>query len=77
MQTADRIHKQVQNLPESVQREVLDFVEFLAYKARHEDLRWAELSMRAALRDMEDEVWPEYREEDLKETWTATRGRGL
>ena len=69
MQTADRIHRQVQSLPEPVQREVLDFVEFLAHRLRQEEMRWADLSMRAALRGMEDEVWPEYREEHFKEKW--------
>jgi hypothetical protein len=69
MKTADRIHEQVQGLPESVQREVLNFVEYLAHKLRQEDTRWSEFSLKTALRGLEDDVWPEYAEDDLKEKW--------
>lgn len=69
METADHIYEQVRALPEPLRREVLDFVEYLARKLREEDTGWSELSLRAALRGLEGEAWPEYGEEDLKEKW--------
>jgi len=69
MTTTETIVQRLKSLPASAQREVLDFVEFLAHRLRQEEMRWADLSMRAALRGMEDEVWPEYREEHFKEKW--------
>lgn len=69
MKTADRIYEETRALPETVQREVLDFVECLAHKLQKENAGWSELSVAAALRGLEDEVWPEYRYEDMKEKW--------
>jgi hypothetical protein len=47
----------------------LDFVEYLSRKLRLEDADWSNLSLRAALRGLENEAGPEYREDDLKEKW--------
>lgn len=69
MKTVDRIYEETRALPETVQREVLDFVEYLAHKLQKENAGWSELSVTAALRGLEDEVWPEYRNEDMKEKW--------
>ena len=69
MNVADRIHEQVQNLPEPLQIEVLHFVEQLICKPRGEDEEWAEWSLQMALSSLEDEVWPEYKSEDFKERW--------
>jgi hypothetical protein len=69
METADRIYKEVKALPEPLRREVLEFVEHLALKLREEDADWSELSLRAALRGLEDEPGPEYGEADFKEKW--------
>ena len=69
MKTVDRIYERVQVLPESVQQEVLDFVENLAHKLRQKEMHWSELSLKAALHGLEDDVWPEYGEEDFKEKW--------
>ena len=69
MSIADRINAQIQALPEHMQAEVLDFVEYLSHKFRQEDLDWSELSMRCALRGMEDEEGPEYSEDDCTERW--------
>ena len=69
METADRIYNQVKALPEPLRRQVLDFVESLARKLREEDTVWSELSLRAAMRGLKDEAWPEYGEEDFKEKW--------
>ena len=69
MKTLDRIYEETKALPETVQREVLDFVEHLAHKLQKENAGWSELSVAAALRGLEGEVWPEYRHEDMKEKW--------
>ncbi len=60
MTTADQISQHLQTLPEPVLREVLDFVEFLKSrhkipKAREEDTMWTDLSLKSAMRGMEDE----------------------
>ena len=69
MNTAERIHEQVQHLPEPAQQIVLDFVEQLAQRLRQEDLDWVISSLQAALSGMEDDIWPEYGEADFKERW--------
>ena len=69
MKTLDQICDEMKTLPEEAQREVLDFVAFLKQKLRKEDGRWTELSLTAALRGMEGDVWPEYSEQDFKERW--------
>ncbi len=74
MAVADRIHRYVQRLPEPLQTEVLDFVEYLLYKVEQaegeEDGRdWSALSLSLAMRGMEDEATPEYTLDDLKEAF--------
>ena len=69
MTVADVIYDKVRGLPELTQHEVLDCVEYLSLKLREEEACWSELSLAAALRGLEEEVWPEYSEEDLKEKW--------
>ena len=69
MTTAERIHEQVQRLPEPLQAEALDFIEFLMQRqsVRKEDLDWSYFSLAAAMRDIEDEDAPIYDESDWKE----------
>ena len=68
---AKEIVERVQRLPEPLQAEVLDFVEFLLAKTsgeseKEENRRWMGFSLLSAFRDMEDE--PElYADKDLKE----------
>ena len=71
MTAAERIQEQVQKLPEPLQAEILDFIEFLMQhqSMRKEDLDWSRLSLAAAMRDIEDEDLPTYGESDLKERW--------
>ena len=71
MTTAERIHEQIQKLPEPLQVEALDFIEFLMQRqsVRKEDLDWSHLSLAAAMRDIEDEAVSIYDESDLKERW--------
>ena len=73
MTTVERITRHLQTLPESVQRKVLDFVEFLKSrrkisKDREEDAIWTDLSLRSAMRGMEDENSP-YTLADIKESF--------
>jgi len=67
MAIAELVQEKVKLLPEPIQREVLDFVDYLLQKSRQEDVLWSKLSLRWALRDLEDEEWPEYDAQGLKE----------
>ncbi len=69
MTITERIHEKLRGLPALMQREVLDFVEYLTQKLRKEDEEWSHLSVGAALRGLEEEKWPQYNEGDLKEKW--------
>ncbi len=69
MTITERIHEKLRGLPELMQREVLDFVEYLTQKLRKEDEEWSQLSVAAALRGLEEEKWPQYNEGELKEKW--------
>jgi len=73
---AELIEK-LQTLPTEKQAEVFDFVEFLATRFGHAqpakqgewtDAEFADLSMRQALRGMEDDPVA-YTRDDLKEHW--------
>lgn len=71
MTTVERIAQHLQSLPEPVQQEVLDFVEFLKArreipKGREEDAVWTDLSLTSAMRGMEDED-SHYSLTDIKE----------
>lgn len=71
MQVAEKIHRDVNRLPETFQAEVLDFVEYLLAKserelAREEELEWSGFSLAAAMRGMEDEDTPDYTTRELK-----------
>ena len=77
MTVIDKIHQRVRILPEPLQAEVLDFVEFLLSKKTiklsddaqdFDDLEWSNLSLIMAMRGMEDEEEP-YTIADLKETF--------
>ena len=68
----EKIHQSMQKLPEPLQAEVLDFVEYLLSKAQREatpedENAWAGMSLDLAMRGMEDEDTPEYTAADLKE----------
>ena len=67
MANIDLIQERVKLLPEPTQQQVLNFVDYLLQRPRQEDLLWSKLSLRWALRDLEDEEWPQYRAQDLKE----------
>jgi len=65
MLVAEKIHQNVQKLPETSQAEVLDFVEYLLSKSereamRLEELNWSAFSLASAMRGMGDENMPTY-----------------
>ena len=74
----DNIQQQVVTLPESLQAEVLHFVEFLVYRARLanqvevdalDTIAWSQTSLAMAMRGMEDDDDPEYTVADFLETY--------
>ena len=69
MTVAEKIIEHIRHLPEPIQVEVLDFVEYLENKAEGEDRSaWSNFSLSQALRDMESEA-SSYSEKDLKEVF--------
>ena len=72
MAVVERINVAVRQLPETLQAEVLDFVEYLMSRqgrnaARQDELAWTDLSLTSAMRGMEDEDQPGYTMSDVKE----------
>jgi hypothetical protein len=67
MSLEEKIIRQLHDLSENKKAEVLDFVEYLRTKDVEKD--WSELSLSAAMRDMEDEETP-YSTDDLKEVFS-------
>jgi hypothetical protein len=65
MSLEEKIIKQVHELPESKQSEVLDFVEYLRTKTDEKD--WSAFTLSSAMRGMEDEE-SLYTLDDLKES---------
>jgi len=75
MMLTEKIQKYIQKLPESLQSEVLDYVEYLLAKAEHETGRqeekaWSDFSLFTAMRGSEDEDGPDYRPTDLRVIFT-------
>jgi hypothetical protein len=69
MTVTEKIIEHIRQLPEPIQVEVLDFVEYLENKAESEDRSgWSTFSLAQALRDMESEA-SSYSEKDLKEVF--------
>ncbi|MEW6068102.1 MAG: DUF2281 domain-containing protein [Nitrospirota bacterium] len=72
MSLPETILKHIQEMPESFQAEILDFVEYLESKIKkgskidREEMEWSELSLSSAMRGMEEEYSP-YSLNDLKE----------
>jgi hypothetical protein len=52
----EKIHRDAQKLPYSLQEELFDFVQFLLMKAEQQEKQeWASLSLTSTKRDMEDD----------------------
>lgn len=74
MTLTEKILEHAKDLPESLQAEILHFVEYLESKAQQQaasgDKReWADFSLMSAMRGMEEEATP-YTVADLKERFT-------
>ena len=74
----DDIQRYIQQLPASLQKEAVDFVQYLLQKAeqeaaRQEGIAWSALSLSAAMRDIEQEDTPQYTTADLKEVFLPNR----
>jgi len=67
------IYEKVKDLPATDQAEILRLIDRISQggDARTEDDDWTYLSLAAALRGLEDDVWPDYTAEDLLEDWTC------
>jgi hypothetical protein len=75
MVVIEEINRRVQRLPEPLRAEVLHFVDYLLTQAerddnRQEDRAWFDLSLRSAMRGLEDESGPDYSEADLRERFS-------
>ena len=74
MAVTEEINRRVQRLPEPLRAEVLHFVDFLLTRAEQddgqEDRTWLDLSLRSAMRGLEDESDPGYSEADLTERFS-------
>jgi len=54
MAVLEQIQEKVKLLPEPIQYQVLDFVDYMLHRSRQEDLLWSKLLLRWALRGLED-----------------------
>ncbi len=74
MSAKEQITERLQKLPQSLQREVLDFIDFLAKRVTQGkdtsyEAEWPKFSLAQAMNGLENEDSPEYSEADLKEKW--------
>jgi len=71
MTTSEAIIERIKSLPDPMQQQVLDFVEFLESRRSGcdtSDTEWNRFSLASAMRGMEDEESP-YTLDDLKESF--------
>jgi len=71
MHVIEKIKKDVKKLPEKLQLEVLDYIQYLINKTdmseqQSEKNEWTRFSLENAMRGMEDEDAPSYTMSDLK-----------
>jgi len=74
MTTTEAILQHLKSLPDSAQREVLDFVQFLESRRKElaekeENRVWSDFSLTSAMQGMEDEETP-YSVADIKESFS-------
>jgi hypothetical protein len=74
MSTVEETIRLMKSLPEKLQAEVRDFVEFLGARGDgmdvEQDQDWMNLSLASAMRGMENEESPTYSPSDLKEVFS-------
>jgi hypothetical protein len=68
------IQAKISILPESKQAKVLIFLNSLIESqtevaARQESAEWSQFSLEQAMQGLEDDILPEYTEQDLKKKW--------
>ena len=52
----EKVYQYTQKLPRSLQKELLNFIQYLLIKAEQQEKQeWSLLSLSSAMRDMEDE----------------------
>ena len=69
MLVSEKIRTYAERLPERLQIEALDFIEYLLSRWKQEtedDTDWNELSLNMMMQGMENESMPEYTSDDLK-----------
>lgn len=69
MLVSKKIEKYAQKLPEALQFEALNYIEYLLSKTKpemDENADWSNLSLAMMMRGMEDEPTPEYNLNDLR-----------
>ena len=69
MLVSEKIRTYAERLPERLQIEALDFIEYLLSRWKQEtedDTDWNELSLNMMMQGMENESMPEYTRDDLK-----------
>jgi hypothetical protein len=74
MTATEQITDRLKLLPVPLQREVLDFIDFLTQRLAQgedgsEEAGWMKFSLAQAMNGLENEDSPEYSEADLKEKW--------
>jgi hypothetical protein len=74
MSAKEQITDRLQMLPPPLQREVLDFIDFLAQRVAQrqdasDEVEWTKFSLAQAMSGLENEDSPEYSDADLKEKW--------
>lgn len=72
MLAEDQIADKLQKLPPHLQRQVLDFIDFLSQSVEEpqaDETSWTKFSISQAMRGLENDGSPEYAESDLKEIW--------
>jgi len=76
MTLSENIQHYVQKLPVPLQREVLDFVQYLMFRREREVIHeqdeydWSSLSLDLAMRGIGDEGQPVYSSHDLQEVFS-------
>ena len=72
MAIADTIYQFIERLPPTLQAEVLDFAQYLLFRAERDEsdeVDWSRFSVAMAMRGMEEEDSP-YTMDDLRETYS-------
>ena len=56
MELDEKIHRDTQKLPHSLQEELFNFVQYLLTKAEHQEKQdWTSISLSSAMQDLDEE----------------------